>query len=172
MAKLRDKKGRPVVVITGMGIVSPLGSGKEDNWKRLTAGESGIRSITRFSTEGLRTTISGAVDHAYEQGMVSSELSEKLARHAGNEAIEQSGIAKGNFPGPFFLAFPPIEIHYNTSEAHRDIAEVIAAGWKRALGIEVKLQNQEWKVYLDTQQTLAYDLSRSSWIADYADPNT
>ena len=60
---LRDKKGRPVIVSTGMGIVSPLGSGKADNWKRLTAGESGIRSITRFSTEGLRTTIAGAVDH-------------------------------------------------------------------------------------------------------------
>jgi 3-oxoacyl-[acyl-carrier-protein] synthase II len=115
MAKqaLRDKKGRPVVVITGMGIVSPLGSGKDDNWKRLTAGESGIRSITRFPTEGLRTTISGAVDHAYEEGMVSSELSEKLARLAGNEAIEQSGIAKGDFPGPFFLAFPPIEIEWS-----------------------------------------------------------
>ena len=84
---LRDTKGRPVVVITGMGIVSPLGSGKEDNWKRLTAGESGIRSITRFSTEGLRTTISGSVDHVFEDGMVSSELSEKLARLAGTEAI-------------------------------------------------------------------------------------
>jgi 3-oxoacyl-[acyl-carrier-protein] synthase II len=114
MAKqgLRDTKGRPVVVITGMGIVSPLGTGKEDNWKRLTAGESGIRTITRFATEGLRTTISGAVDHVYEDGMVSSELSEKLARLAGNEAIEQSGITKGDFPGPFFLAFPPIEIEW------------------------------------------------------------
>ncbi|MGD9923036.1 MAG: beta-ketoacyl-ACP synthase [Pseudorhodoplanes sp.] len=110
---LRDKKGRPVVVITGMGIVSPLGTGKDDNWKRLTAGESGIRSITRFATEGLRTTISGAVDHVYEEGMVSSELSEKLARLAGNEAIEQSGISTGDFPGPFFLAFPPIEIEWS-----------------------------------------------------------
>src|SRR5262245_40189982 len=109
---LRDKKGRPVVVITGMGVVTPLGTGKAENWKRLTAGESGIRSITRFSTEGLRTTISGAVDHVYEEGMVSSELSEKLARLAGNEAIEQSGIGKGDFPGPFFLAFPPIEIEW------------------------------------------------------------
>ncbi len=67
---------------------------------------------------------------------------------------------------------PAVAIHYNTSEAHRDIAEVIAEGWKRALGIDARLVNQEWKVYLDTQKTLGYDVSRSSWIADYADPNT
>ena len=112
MTGLRDKKGRPVVVITGMGIVTPLGTGKTDNWKKLTAGESGIRSISRFPTEGLRTTIAGAVDHVYEPGMVSSELSEKLARLAGNEAIEESGLQKGDFPGPFFLAFPPLEIEW------------------------------------------------------------
>jgi 3-oxoacyl-[acyl-carrier-protein] synthase II len=44
--------------------------------------------------------------------MVSSELSEKLARLAGNEAIEESGLRKGDFPGPFFLAFPPLEIEW------------------------------------------------------------
>ena len=110
---LRDKKGRPVVAITGMGIVTPLGTGKADNWKKLTAGESGIRTITRFPTEGLRTTIAGAVDHVFEEGMVSAELSEKLARLAGTEAIEESGIgSRGDFPGPLFLAFPPIEIEW------------------------------------------------------------
>lgn len=110
---LRDKKGRPVVAITGMGLVTPLGTGKEDNWKKLTAGESGIRNITRFPTDGLRTTISGAVDHVFEEGMHSAELSEKLARLAGTEAIAESGIgSKGSFPGPFFLAFPPIEIEW------------------------------------------------------------
>ena len=113
MASRRDSKGRPVVAVTGMGIVTPLGSGKADNWKKLTAGESGIRTITRFPTDGLRTTISGAVDHVFEEGMHSAELSEKLARLAGIEAIEESGIgSKGRFPGPFFLAFPPIEIEW------------------------------------------------------------
>ncbi|MFT5289761.1 MAG: oligopeptide transport system substrate-binding protein [Planctomycetota bacterium] len=68
--------------------------------------------------------------------------------------------------------FPRMEIHYNTSEAHRDIAEVIADSWRKHLGIEVGLLNQEWKVYLDTQSTLGYDVSRSAWIGDYADPNT
>lgn len=66
--------------------------------------------------------------------------------------------------------FPPIALHYNTSESHRDIAEVVAAAWTQELGLEVKLENQEWKVYLDSQAQLDYDISRSSWIADYADP--
>jgi 3-oxoacyl-[acyl-carrier-protein] synthase II len=109
-----DKAGRPIVAITGMGIVSPLGSGKDENWKKLTAGESGIRSITRFPTAGLRTTIAGTVDHVYEDGMVSSQLSEKLARLAAGEAIEEAGIgSRGNFPGPLFLALPPIEVEWS-----------------------------------------------------------
>ncbi|HEX6884313.1 MAG TPA: peptide ABC transporter substrate-binding protein [Planctomycetota bacterium] len=68
--------------------------------------------------------------------------------------------------------FPPLEILFNTSETHRDVAEVLAADWSATLGIEVKLLNQEWKSFLDSQTNLRYDLSRSSWIGDYPDPNT
>jgi oligopeptide transport system substrate-binding protein len=68
--------------------------------------------------------------------------------------------------------FPPLEILFNTSETHRDIAEVIASDWTSALGLEVHLLNQEWKSYVDSQQNLRYDVSRSSWIGDYPDPNT
>lgn len=74
--------------------------------------------------------------------------------------------------GPEGAPFPTIEIHYNTSETHRDIAEVISDSWKRNLGVNTKLLNQEWKVYLDTQRSLDYDVSRSAWIGDYLDPNT
>jgi oligopeptide transport system substrate-binding protein len=69
-------------------------------------------------------------------------------------------------------AMPTIEILYNTNETHKDIAEVVADTWKRELGIQAKLQNQEWKVYLDTQRTISYDVSRASWIGDYLDANT
>ena len=37
MAKT-DKAGRPIVVVTGMGVVTSLGAGREDNWRKLTAG--------------------------------------------------------------------------------------------------------------------------------------
>ena len=62
MTASRDKFGRPIVVVTGMGIVTSLGAGKTDNWAKLTAGESGIRTITRFPIDGLKTTMAGTVD--------------------------------------------------------------------------------------------------------------
>src|SRR4029077_21088339 len=109
----RDKAGRPIVAVTGIGVVSALGVGKEDNWARLTAGQSGIRAITRFPTEGLRTTIAGAVDHVYKDYMSPAELSERIAILAGEEAIAQAGIGgKGPFPCPLFFRPPPLDIEW------------------------------------------------------------
>jgi oligopeptide transport system substrate-binding protein len=65
---------------------------------------------------------------------------------------------------------PPIAIHYNTRESHRDVAEVVADSWRRNLGVRARLENQEWRVFLDTQRRIDYDVSRSSWIADTVDP--
>lgn len=67
---------------------------------------------------------------------------------------------------------PSFEILYNTSDAHKLIAEAIQQMWKNNLGIQVTLANQEWKVYLDSQKKMNYDLSRASWIGDYPDPDT
>jgi oligopeptide transport system substrate-binding protein len=44
--------------------------------------------------------------------------------------------------------------------------------WHRHLGVEIGLRNEEWKVYLDSQDALNFDLCRAGWIADYTDPNT
>ncbi len=117
MSALRDKLGRPVVVVTGMGVVTSLGAGKDDNWSKLVAGQSGIRTITRFPTDGLRSTMAGTVDFLGIDPMSSTVLSEKLAELAGEEAITQSGVGeKGNFPGPLFLAVAPIELEWGNRE--------------------------------------------------------
>jgi 3-oxoacyl-[acyl-carrier-protein] synthase II len=113
MTASRDKFGRPIVVVTGMGIVTSLGAGKTDNWARLTAGESGIRTITRFPIDGLKTTMAGTVDFVNVEPRSSTGLSERLAEIAAEEALEQSGIGrKGDFPGPLFLAVAPVEVEW------------------------------------------------------------
>jgi 3-oxoacyl-[acyl-carrier-protein] synthase II len=108
----KDRKGRPTVVVTGLGVITSLGAGKADNWAKLTAGESGIHAINRFATDGLRTRIAGTIDFLPPESN-SAALSESFAAVAAEEAISQAGIgSKGDFPGPLFLAVPPIEIDW------------------------------------------------------------
>jgi len=112
MASGKDKLGRPVVVVTGLGVVTSLGAGKADNWAKLTAGVSGIKTITRFPTDGLKTRIAGTIDYLPPQPCAAA-LTESFAALAAEEAITQSGLGgHGQFPGPLFLAVPPIEMEW------------------------------------------------------------
>jgi oligopeptide transport system substrate-binding protein len=63
-----------------------------------------------------------------------------------------------------------IQILYNTSENHKRIAVAIASMWKQVLGVETKLLNQEWKVFLETRkQKTMPGVARNGWIGDYND---
>jgi len=66
---------------------------------------------------------------------------------------------------------PEFELLYNTSEAHREIAEAVQEMWRRELGVRIRLVNQDLKSTLAARRTGNYDLLRSSWIADYQDPS-
>jgi 3-oxoacyl-[acyl-carrier-protein] synthase II len=109
--------GAPVAV-TGIGVVTSLGTGIADNWRKLTAGQSGIRRISRFPIDALRTTIAGTVDFVPVEPFCSTTLAERLADLVAEEAITQASIgAKGDFPGPLFLAVAPVEIEWLHREA-------------------------------------------------------
>lgn len=63
------------------------------------------------------------------------------------------------------------ELLYNTNENHKKNAVAAAAMWKEALGfVEVSLNNQEWKTYLDTRRTLKSQMARGAWCADFNEP--
>ena len=113
-----DKFGRPLVVVTGMGVVTSLGRGQDENWAALTAGRSGIHEIRRFSTENLRTRIAGTVDFEAVEPFCAPLLSERLAELAAGEAVAQAAFARtGEFPGPLFVAVPPVEVEWPQREA-------------------------------------------------------
>jgi 3-oxoacyl-[acyl-carrier-protein] synthase II len=113
MQPTRDKAGRPIVVVTGMGVVTSLGAGKTENWRRLTAGESGIRAITRFSTDGLKTKVAGTIDFVPAEPLCAPALAERLAEIVIEEAVGEAKIGSSrNFPGPLFLAVAPVEMEW------------------------------------------------------------
>ena len=130
-----DAQGRPLVAVTGVGIVTSLGRGAAENWDALTAGRSGIRSIARFPTEGLRTRIAGTVDFLDTDPLVAPLLSERFATVAAEEAVAQSGIG-ARFPGGLFVAVPPVEMEWPQRQALAEAAgepdEVTYGGLQRA----------------------------------------
>lgn len=106
-----DHLGRPIVAVTGMGLVTSLGKGVDENWLALTAGKSGIHTINRFPTDHFGTVIAGTVDFLSQSGKGASALSYELAETAAAEAVAQAGVSE-NLNGPLFLAAPPMELEW------------------------------------------------------------
>jgi 3-oxoacyl-[acyl-carrier-protein] synthase II len=114
---MKDHLGRPLVAVTGIGIVTPLAWGREVNWSAVKAGTPGISRIRRFPVDKLRTTIAGTVELPEEAAggeIVSSPVRvERMAAAAVEEALAQAALgADGAFPGPLMLGMPPVEYEW------------------------------------------------------------
>ena len=79
-------------------------------------------------------------------------------------------LSEAGYPGGKGL--PPLELLFNTSENHRLVAEAIQEMWRRELGVEVRLVNQEFKVTLTERRAGRYQIMISDWVGDYLDPST
>ncbi len=87
-----------------------------------------------------------------------------------NVAEARKLLAEAGYPNG--KGFPTLEILYNTSESHKLIAEAIQQMWRKNLGIDVALINQDWKVYLQSRREGTFDIARAAWIGDFNDPVT
>ncbi|MFF0829688.1 peptide ABC transporter substrate-binding protein [Brevibacillus sp. NPDC003359] len=76
------------------------------------------------------------------------------------EGMKEEGITK----------LPPITLTYNTSEGHKKVSEIIQHQWKINLGVDVKLEDKEWEVFLEDVNEGDYQIARASWTADFNDP--
>ena len=77
-------------------------------------------------------------------------------------------LAEAGYPDG--KGFPELELMFNTQEEHRRVATAVQEMWKQALNIHINLTNLDWKVYLDKESRLDYQVSRAGWIGDYLDP--
>ena len=84
----------------------------------------------------------------------------ETAKKLLEEGLKEKGLTK----------LPPITLSYNTSEGHKKIAEAIQDQWKKNLGVDVKLENKEWKVYLEDMHAGNFQVGRMGWLGDFNDP--
>ena len=86
------------VAVTGVGLVCGLGREREDIWRRLLNGESGIRKITSFNTDQFATRIAGTVEDFNPEDYIDKKDIKKMGRFiqfalaATQQAMEQSGL--------------------------------------------------------------------------------
>jgi oligopeptide transport system substrate-binding protein len=79
-------------------------------------------------------------------------------------------LAEAGFPGG--KGFPKIEIKMNADPVNTKVFEAIQQMWRKELGIDSTLSSMDFRVYIDTMQTLAFDVLRSRWVGDFNDPAT
>ncbi len=77
-------------------------------------------------------------------------------------------LAKAGYPDG--KGFPKTILKYNTSESHKSIAQAVKSMWKRALNIDVELENTEWKVYTKQLDNHQFQVARQGWVTDIPDP--
>lgn len=119
--------------------------------------------ITKYVTRGGEMPAFSYVPSGIPDYNSPKVLTENIPK--AKELLKEAG-----FPGG--KGFPKISILFNTSESHKKIAEAIQAMWKKNLGIDIELINQEWQVFLANEKAMNYEISRGAWIGDYLDPNT
>jgi len=79
-------------------------------------------------------------------------------------------LAEAGYPNG--QGFPAVQMLYAKRGSGEEVSTELQALWKRDLGISIGLRAQEWKVYLNTEQLMDFDLAMSAWIGDYNDPQT
>lgn len=115
----------------------------------------------------------GFIPYGLSDGKNGSDFREngkKYIEAAPNVTEAKKLLAEAGYPDG--KGFPSISILYNTSDVHKSIAESIQAMWKKNLGINIKLTNQEWKVFLTTRAEGEYDIARDGYFSDFFDPGS
>ncbi|KLV08578.1 MULTISPECIES: peptide ABC transporter substrate-binding protein [Photobacterium] len=92
------------------------------------------------------------------------ELNQKERNQKAKQLLEEAGFNAAN-PLKF-------ELVYNTLEAHKKLAIVMSSMWKKTLGADVELANQEWKTFLQKLSQRNFSVARYAWMGDYNEAST
>ncbi|PLS16235.1 oligopeptide ABC transporter substrate-binding protein [Bacillus sp. M6-12] len=86
------------------------------------------------------------------------------------DAKEAKALLEKGMKEEGYDKLPPVTLTYSTDDVHKKIAEALQQMFKENLGVDVKLANMEANVFATEQKAFKFQMSRSSFLADYADP--
>jgi oligopeptide transport system substrate-binding protein len=113
--------------------------------------------------EGLKD--STGADFSGRSGTFGLDPEGKARPEEARRLLAEAGYPEGK-------GFPKFTLLYNTADDHKALAEAVQEMWRKTLGIDVELANQEWQVYASTRREGNYDVGRGNWWGDYPDPMT
>ncbi|WP_144512600.1 peptide ABC transporter substrate-binding protein [Bacillus sp. FJAT-22090] len=98
------------------------------------------------------------------------EFRETAGKLVGFDADKAKALLAEGMAEEGYDKLPEVALTYSTSDSHKKIAEALQSKFKDVLGVDVTLQNVEASVFASEQKEFKYQLSRSSFLFDYADP--
>ncbi|UAL53733.1 peptide ABC transporter substrate-binding protein [Metabacillus dongyingensis] len=127
------------------------------------------KQIVDFVTKNQETAAYGFVSPGFKDpsGKDFREASGDLVK---TDAAEAKALLEKGMKEEGYDKLPEVTLTYSTDDTHKKIAEALQQMFKENLGVDVKLANLEANVFAEDQKALKFQLSRSSFLADYADP--
>ncbi|MEK3805347.1 ABC transporter substrate-binding protein [Metabacillus sp. SLBN-84] len=127
------------------------------------------KQIVDFVTKNQETAAYGFVSPGFKDpsGKDFREVSGDLVK---TDAAEAKALLEKGMKEEGYETLPEVTLTYSTDDTHKKIAEALQQMFKENLGVDVKLANLEANVFATDQKALKFQLSRSSFLADYADP--
>jgi oligopeptide transport system substrate-binding protein len=128
-------------------------------------------SLVKNVLKGIHKPATGWISPGFTDPTTMKDFTEGSGGYIKTDVAEAKKLlADAGYPDGKGL--PPITLLFNTNDNHKAIAEAVQEMWKKNLGVEVELQNQEWKVFLQTRKSGEFQIARAGWIGDYPDPMT
>ncbi len=125
--------------------------------------------IVEFVTKNGEKPAHGFVSYGF-QGPDGKDFRDAVGNLVEFNAEEAKKLLEEGMAEEGYETLPTVTLTYATSDTHQNIAVALQAQFKEALGVDVELANVESSVFASEQKELKYQLSRSSFLHDYADP--
>lgn len=127
------------------------------------------QEVVEFVTKNGEKPAEGFVPYGFV-GPDGKEFRETAGKLIGFDAEKAKALLAEGMAEEGYTELPQVTLTYSTSDSHKKIAEALQSKFKEVLGVDIALQNVEASVFGAEQKEFKYQLSRSSFLFDYADP--